>query len=740
MTTVLVLARSVTSRTRVEGTLRWAVLAVLGSGLLASAAEPPVHWLHAGAMPPGAIGSLRLHRGGPLSGYFQPVEIRAPQGARISLAMEDAYSVPQLDVALVGMLIGPVYRLQVSDIPNNPGVDLFPTVEVIDRLYPPPGLALRFPIRIELTQDELEMAARGMFVTRVIYVEEPSTALPVQQNKDGEQPWMEARRGDDPLVVADTLGRPVAILRIGGRVPAAPGIDADCGPIVPPVRVYDPSEVCPNPCPPLDDEPSQPEGEKSMEYTQAPKPGKKRSFEVKKAQLELTPPESADETLTVIVDGSPNGRMVPDDAAVQTGPMFLGPESDEGAIIADEGTIVDEPGTFINSEGAIIGDQSTIVGDDGMVIGDEGTVVGDGAMVRDGAVMSEGPILGEIIESDEPPINGYIGGEYIDGIGGGGLCPACPGGAGVFVDGSFVGPSDEYLCDGGDFHSPAGVRADWTIAGLEQEDAIAHYDTLDGRVVVTPSNRVCIYSPRFAAVRRVVNIMAHEQPVFVNQAIDEQAPAKADESQPVVSSLQRHRVAIDLGQQPPSLYRQRQQAGALENLQATMDVYNSLGAYANLQIIRTGIIDNAEKPWLALSIESAITLTGVQAPQVLFNGKAAAAQVGVRQAGVVYQTSGPENPRLRLIKLASCGNALPGEVIEFTLRFDNIGDQEIGNVTIVDNLSTRFEYIPESAKSSIDANFVTTPNENDSSVLRWEIKPPLKAGEGGVLRFRVRVR
>jgi uncharacterized repeat protein (TIGR01451 family) len=351
-------------------------------------------------------------------------------------------------------------------------------------------------------------------------------------------------------------------------------------------------------------------------------------------------------------------------------------------------------------------------------------------------IISDGAVVGEVANGGEEPINEYIGGQYVDGVGAGsatGTCALC-------VDGAFVGPGDEYLCDGGDFHSPAGVRADWTIDGLEQEDAVAHYDTLDGRVVVSPSNRVCIYAPRFAAVRRVVNIMAHEQPEFVNQAVDELAPAKAAESQPVVSSLQRHKVAIDLGQQPPSLYRQRQQAGCLENLQATMDVYLSIAPYANLQIIRTGVVDNAEKPWLALSTESAIALTGVQAPQVLISGKAAAAQLGIRQAGVIYQTDGPDNPRLRLLKLASCGNAQLGDVIEFTLRFDNIGDQTIGNVTIVDNLATRFEYIPNTAKSSIDANFVTEPNDNESTILRWEIKPPLKAGEGGVLRFRVRVR
>src|SRR5215212_2212113 len=91
MTTVLVLARSLW-RLRVEGILRQAVLVVLWSGLTASAQDRPVHWLNAGAMPPGAIGSQRLERGGPLSGYFQPVRIRAPDGARIALALEGANS------------------------------------------------------------------------------------------------------------------------------------------------------------------------------------------------------------------------------------------------------------------------------------------------------------------------------------------------------------------------------------------------------------------------------------------------------------------------------------------------------------------------------------------------------------------------------------------------------------------------------------------------------------------------
>jgi hypothetical protein len=173
-----------------------------------------------------------------LSGYFQPVRIRAPQGARIALAMEGAFGPARLGDTLVGMLIGPVYRLQVTNIPHNPGLEIFPTVEVIDRLHPPPGLALRHPIPIELTQQELAMAVQGMFVTRVIYVEAPNQALPIQRNENEEQPWFEARPADDPLTVADGLGRPVAILRIGGRLPSSAGASAGFLYGAPPVVQY----------------------------------------------------------------------------------------------------------------------------------------------------------------------------------------------------------------------------------------------------------------------------------------------------------------------------------------------------------------------------------------------------------------------------------------------------------------------------------------------------------------------
>jgi hypothetical protein len=131
----------------------------------------------------------------------------------------------------------------VTEIPGHPGVEVFPTVEMVDRMYPPPGKALRFPVPVELTQEELEMAADGQFVTRVIYIEDPQLALPVAEKAASETRWIEVRPGEDPLVTADGLGRPIAILRMGGRIPEPDKTDAAFVYGAPPAKIYDQSNT-----------------------------------------------------------------------------------------------------------------------------------------------------------------------------------------------------------------------------------------------------------------------------------------------------------------------------------------------------------------------------------------------------------------------------------------------------------------------------------------------------------------
>jgi hypothetical protein len=141
----------------------------------------------------------------------------APPGALISLAVDGRFEPPTPTPVTAGLLIGSVYRLRIAGIPLHEGEELFPTIEVIDRTYTPIHYVWRFPIPIELTQEDLEYALAGRFVTRVIYLEDPQRPIP--SSDGGTQFWFDVTPGDNPLHVADSLGRPVAIVRLGGRLP-----------------------------------------------------------------------------------------------------------------------------------------------------------------------------------------------------------------------------------------------------------------------------------------------------------------------------------------------------------------------------------------------------------------------------------------------------------------------------------------------------------------------------------------
>ena len=90
---------------RVAGKLTLVLLANLCLAACGWAQEPAVHYWERGTAPPGAIGSRQLQRGGPLAGFFQPVEIKAQPGVSISLAVANQFGPPQEAPRRVGLLI-----------------------------------------------------------------------------------------------------------------------------------------------------------------------------------------------------------------------------------------------------------------------------------------------------------------------------------------------------------------------------------------------------------------------------------------------------------------------------------------------------------------------------------------------------------------------------------------------------------------------------------------------------------
>lgn len=186
----------------------------------ASAQQPNVHYRYpAPQQPTGLVGATRLQQGGPVQGYFQPVELTGPDGVWISLADQGGWTDPVEGAVHAGMLIGAPYRVKLDNLPEEFNLpQCYPTIEIVDRTYAPQGLERRFPIPVVFNEDDMRQATRGMLVTRVIYIEDPQQAIPGRQ-LPGDQLWHDAGSQANPLEVADRLGRPVAIVRLGARMP-----------------------------------------------------------------------------------------------------------------------------------------------------------------------------------------------------------------------------------------------------------------------------------------------------------------------------------------------------------------------------------------------------------------------------------------------------------------------------------------------------------------------------------------
>ena len=211
-------------------------------------AQQKAHYLFNARQPVGEIGRRQVSIRPELLGVFQPVLLKVPKGTKISVAEGTGFSVAELDAVLVSLQMGDTYRLKITSVPNHYG-DVYPTVELLDRMHAPIGKETRYPIPIELTSGDLGLALSGKYVTRVIYVEDPQRALPSRDLP--EQRYADVLGHEDPLHVADSIGRPVAILRMGSLTPGRDGPDTgflfgsppSLRHIVAPAPPYNPSEL-----------------------------------------------------------------------------------------------------------------------------------------------------------------------------------------------------------------------------------------------------------------------------------------------------------------------------------------------------------------------------------------------------------------------------------------------------------------------------------------------------------------
>ena len=300
---------------------------------------------------------------------------------------------------------------------------------------------------------------------------------------------------------------------------------------------------------------------------------------------------------------------------------------------------------------------------------------------------------------------------------------------------------DEYLLDGGDRQKRISVDQQWNIYGMDTEDTFGHFDTLSGQRLVSPSNRVAIYAPRFAAVRKVEDFLQTkvlQGPTTVDERLSTVMSAGADFA---ASSKQNTQVERQIGANRASSFIDQTRGVVADTTLHLYGVRNSYRGFENLQLIRTGKFEMSEGARTELGMQSANVWSDNLGLQVAAkNAKVVIAKDYQRLQSLSKIKTKGDNALLRVAKVASSISASPGEYVDFTIRFDNIGTERIGNVTIVDNLTSRLEYVPDSAECSVHADFISEVNEAGSLTLRWEIRDPLPKGKGGIVRFQCRVR
>jgi uncharacterized repeat protein (TIGR01451 family) len=299
---------------------------------------------------------------------------------------------------------------------------------------------------------------------------------------------------------------------------------------------------------------------------------------------------------------------------------------------------------------------------------------------------------------------------------------------------------NEYVYDGGDRDPEVRLRDDLSVVGLDSEDTVIQYETQSGTVEVKSGCRVPIYAPRFAATRKIRSLGYQDHVVATQAALLNVIPGKTHEVLPPTG--------VRLNQVPVrgesvkvvESYRDRQKGLNFEKILPVADISDAFKPYEDLAIIREGKMIMDDKIKLRRFTSAAMSWTNLDNLRVIVDGQAAALiEENLRAEEIlVYELDG--KPRVRLCKVASHQVAESGDTIDFTIRFDNIGDQKVSNIVVRDSLSPRLEYVEATQQCSLTADFKAEPNDAGSSVLAWTVLEEVKAGDGGFIRFQCKVR
>ena len=301
-------------------------------------------------------------------------------------------------------------------------------------------------------------------------------------------------------------------------------------------------------------------------------------------------------------------------------------------------------------------------------------------------------------------------------------------------------PRDEFLCDGGDHTSPARFSGNGGLAGIDPRDAVIRF-TADDRTRILPTNMVCLYAPRFAAVRGTVG---------ASQALYVDYVREADKIENQITYQAKQYARKMTQNQTAEIARHRSRVSGLNGR-----VY--AGEHAEIRVLHgydvpTNIAGHitSQPPVIATQRDKFATFRFAIKGEGIKTAESAVVRgviVGAGEKVMAWKASDvtgvevpPNKPGLAVVKQVNATEAEPGDVVTFTIRYRNIGNVPIREASVLDSLLPRLEYLPGSSLGPAGTVFTAVENNVGSMELRWDLPGVIAPGQEGYVEFKVRVR
>ncbi len=316
------------------------------------------------------------------------------------------------------------------------------------------------------------------------------------------------------------------------------------------------------------------------------------------------------------------------------------------------------------------------------------------------------------------------------------------------------------VCDGGDSGRPAKPSGDTGIDNLTSGDTVARFRASEdapaaaagdndrqaarGREpeecdCVSVANCACVCAPRFASVREIVRPLEDYAPTGPIAASLDAGPEFAAIGQKPRAGTQRV---------PPVLARRALPELAVVEAKPPLGLEEARlpGETPYVCVPAEDVQDDVpqtflakERPKIAVAFDVPLAWTCLAQAQVMVQDTAAET-VTVDRGTAVLRLKCPGRAELSLCKTAGGTTVRSGEELDFTIAILNSGDRKLEGIVLADALPKRLAYVPDSADSTLPADFGTETAADGATVLKWVFKQPLSPGESGFVRFRTLVR